>query len=109
MNDTGLKLGGEPNLNSYHSMSRISNPAQSMAFGTATDFRIAYNSRFNWDFEDPEGSDVKTANGSIAYRHGKKVLVVYYDGHVGEMSKADFQEIDRSRGGKNSAFWLPTR
>ena len=107
MNDTGLKLGGEPNLNSYNSVNRIRNPTRSMAFATATDFRVNYNSRFKWDFDDPK--DIKTSDGSIAYRHNKKILVVYYDGHVGEMSKADLQEIDRSRRGKNSAFWLPTQ
>lgn len=105
MNDTGLKLGSEPNLNSSHKLGRMPDPARSMAFATATDFRINYNSRFNWDFENP--SDSKTADGSIAYRHGDKVLVVYFDGHVGEMSKADFKEIDKSKGGKNSAFWKP--
>jgi prepilin-type N-terminal cleavage/methylation domain-containing protein/prepilin-type processing-associated H-X9-DG protein len=105
MNDTGLKLGSEPNLNSSHKLGRMPDPARSMAFATATDFRITYNSRFNWDFENP--NDSKTADGSIAYRHGEKVLVVYFDGHVGEMSKADFKEIDKSKGGKSSAFWKP--
>jgi prepilin-type N-terminal cleavage/methylation domain-containing protein/prepilin-type processing-associated H-X9-DG protein len=105
MNDTGLKLGSEPNLNSSHKLGRMPDSARSMAFATATDFRITYNSRFNWDFENP--NDSKTADGSIAYRHGEKVLVVYFDGHVGEMSKADFKEIDKSKGGKSSAFWKP--
>lgn len=104
MNDTGLPLGNDPDLNSVHNLSQISNPARSMAFATATDFRITYNSRYKWDFKNPK--DEKTGNGEIAYRHGDKVLAVYFDGHVGEMGKADFQAIDKS-GGKNNAFWNP--
>lgn len=104
MNDTGLKLGGEPNLNSGHVLSQVSDPVRTMAFATATDFRVAYNSRFNWDFKNP--NDTKTAAGDLAYRHGDKILVVYFDGHVGEMSKGDIQAIDK-RGGKNNAFWNP--
>lgn len=102
MNDTGLQLGGEPDLNSGHNMNQVADPGRTMAFATATDFRINYNSRFKWDFENP--NDSKTANGEIAYRHGDKVLVVYFDGHVGEMSKDDLKRIDES-GGKNHAFW----
>jgi prepilin-type N-terminal cleavage/methylation domain-containing protein len=102
MNDTGLTLGGEPDLKSGHNLSQMSDPAQTMAFATATDFRIAYNSRYKWDFENPK--DEKTANGEIAYRHGNKVLAVYFDGHAGEMSKTDFETIDKS-GGKNHVFW----
>ena len=73
-----------------------------MAFATATDFRVTYNSRFKWNFDNP--NDTKTAAGDLAYRHGDKALVVYFDGHVGEMSKGDFQRIDKS-GGKNNPFW----
>jgi prepilin-type N-terminal cleavage/methylation domain-containing protein len=105
MNDTGLKLGGEPNLNSGHNLNTISDPARTMAFATATDFRVTYNSRFKWDFDNP--NDSKTAAGDIAYRHGRKVLVVHFDGHASEMSKGDLEEIDRSRGGKSNAFWSP--
>ncbi len=104
MNDTGLKLGGEPNLNSRHNINQILDPGRTMAFATATDFRVTYNSRFKWDFENP--NDSKTAAGDIAYRHRNKVLVVYFDGHAGEMSKADIQDIDK-RGGKSNPFWNP--
>ena len=102
MNDTGLKLGGDPGLDSSHNMNRITDPARSMAFATATDFRVTYNSRFKWNFDNP--NDTKTAAGDLAYRHGDKALVVYFDGHVGEMSKGDFERIDKS-GGKNNPFW----
>ncbi len=102
MNDTGLLLGGEPGLNSGHNLSQMPDQAQTMAFATATDFRVTYNSRYKWNFENPK--DEKTSNGEIAYRHGEKVLAVFFDGHVSEISKADFEKIDKS-GGKNNAFW----
>lgn len=46
----------------------------------------------------------KTNSQELAYRHGDKLLVVYFDGHVGEMTKADMLEID-NRGGAGSVFW----
>jgi prepilin-type N-terminal cleavage/methylation domain-containing protein/prepilin-type processing-associated H-X9-DG protein len=104
MNDTTLQLGGEPDLNSAHNMNQVADASRTMIFATATDFRVTYNSRYKWDFKNP--NDSKTAAGDLAYRHGDKVLAVYFDGHVGEMSKGDFEAID-TRGGKNNAFWKP--
>jgi prepilin-type processing-associated H-X9-DG protein len=100
-----LKLGGEPNLNSRHNLNQVRDPSRSMAFATATDFRVTYNSRFKWDFKNP--NDSKTSSGDIAYRHQNKVLVVYFDGHVDEKSESDFRDID-NRDGKNNRFWNPT-
>jgi prepilin-type N-terminal cleavage/methylation domain-containing protein len=106
MNHTGLPLGGTlgstPNASSSHNINNMPDPSRSMAFATATDFRISYGSRYRWDFENPK--DEKTGNGEIAYRHGNKVLVVYFDGHAGEMGKADFEAIDRA-GGVSNVFW----
>lgn len=104
MNDTTLLLGGEPDLNSGHNMNQVSDASRTMIFATATDFRVNYNSRFKWNFKQPE--DSKTAAGELAYRHGSKVLAVYFDGHVGELGKRDFEEIDQ-RSGKNNPFWRP--
>jgi prepilin-type N-terminal cleavage/methylation domain-containing protein len=104
MNDTTLLLGGEPDLKSGHNLNQVADPVRTMAFATATDFRVTYNSRFKWDFENP--NDSKTAAGDLAYRHGDKILVVYFDGHVGEMSKGELEAIDK-RGGRNNAFWRP--
>jgi prepilin-type N-terminal cleavage/methylation domain-containing protein/prepilin-type processing-associated H-X9-DG protein len=104
MNDSTLLLGGDPNIRSSHNLSQVSDPARSMVFATATDFRVAYNSRYKWDFEKP--NDTKTSAGDLAYRHGDKILVVYFDGHVGETSKGELEAIDK-KGGKNNAFWKP--
>lgn len=104
MNDTSLQLGGEPDLNSGHNLNQVTDPSRTMSFATATDFRVTYNSRYKWDFDDP--NDSKTAGGEIAYRYGDKVLVAYFDGHVGEMGKSDFEQIDQN-GGKANVFWKP--
>jgi prepilin-type N-terminal cleavage/methylation domain-containing protein/prepilin-type processing-associated H-X9-DG protein len=103
MNDTALMATTE-NAPRSHNLNKMSEPSRSMAFATATDYRVTYNSRYSWDFKNPK--DEKTSNGEIAYRHGNKALVVYFDGHVGEMDKGDFQEIDKS-GGINNIFWKP--
>jgi prepilin-type N-terminal cleavage/methylation domain-containing protein/prepilin-type processing-associated H-X9-DG protein len=104
LNVTGLPANnGVPLASPAHNMANVTKPELSMAFASATDVRVAYTSRFNW--RDVEG---KTSDGGIAYRHGKKAIVVYFDGHVGEVSKNDMKEIDSSKGGSKSSFWLPT-
>jgi len=102
MNDNGV-LGqtGVPNAAPCHNSNRINDPARSMAFATATDVRVNYNSRFKWKEEDS-----KTSDGAIAYRYGGNALVVYFDGHVGEVSKSAMKAID-AKGGKNNPFWFP--
>lgn len=103
MNDTGIG-GSKPNTEYAYNLNQLSNPSRSMAFATATDFRATYVSRYTWDFKNPK--DEKTSGGEIAYRHGNKALVVYFDGHVGEMGKADFEAIDKA-GGVSNVFWKP--
>ena len=108
MNHTGLPLGGTlgstPNASSSHNINNMPDPSRSMAFATATDFRISYGARYAWDFKNPK--DTKTGGGEIAYRHGDKILMVFFDGHVGEMSKSDLQQIDKS-GGIANPLWRP--
>jgi len=88
-----------PNLKPSHSLNRVPNPSESMAFATTTDFRVTYNSRLKW-----KGVDGKTNDGALAYRHGGKALVVYFDGHVRELTQRDMKNIDATKGGKNSTF-----
>jgi prepilin-type processing-associated H-X9-DG protein len=40
----------------------------------------------------------------MAYRHGGKALVVYYDGSAVSMSRAEMKAID-DQGGANHPFW----
>jgi prepilin-type N-terminal cleavage/methylation domain-containing protein/prepilin-type processing-associated H-X9-DG protein len=102
MNNTGLpNVVNIPNGESYYTTASVTQPERSMAFASATDVRVAYGARFNW-----KGVERKTSDGAIAYRHGNKAIVVYFDGHVGEMSKGDLEAIDK-RGGSNNVFWRP--
>lgn len=101
MNDNGIAGAHGPGAAPSHNVNRVPNPSESMAFATATDFRVTYNSRFKW-----KGVDGKTSDGGIAYRFGDKALVVYFDGHVSEVTKGKMRNID-TQGGKNSSFWNP--
>jgi prepilin-type N-terminal cleavage/methylation domain-containing protein/prepilin-type processing-associated H-X9-DG protein len=107
MNDTGLPLGNDPGLDSGHNLNQMPDPSRSMAFSTAIDFRVTYNSRFNWKLENQ--LDTRQAPGSVgamAYRHKDTALVVYFDGHVGEITQGEMKAID-GRGGKSNPFWNP--
>ena len=101
MSESGLMGLTGPNVKAAHSLNNIPNPAGAMAFATATDFRVGYNARLSWTEDQPR------AASAIAYRYSDKALVVYFDGHANEMSRGDIKEIDKSRGGKNNAFWSP--
>ncbi len=101
MNDTGIG-GSKPSTEYGYNLNRLTDASRSMIFATATDFRATYVNRYKWNFENPK--DEKTSGGEIAYRHGDKALVVYFDGHVGEMGKADFEAIDKA-GGESNVFW----
>lgn len=105
INHTGLPSAGTaPNASVSHTVAGVTEPTRSMAFATATDLEVLYASRLKWFSRLPEEREGKTNTQDLAYRHGDKVLVVYFDGHVGEMTKADILEIDK-RGGANNAFW----
>lgn len=104
MNDSGIAGIHGPGARPGHKLIQVSTPSESMAFATATDFRVTYNSRLKW-----KGVDGKTNDGAIAYRHGGKALVVYFDGHVREVTQGDMKNIDATKGGKNSTFWNPRK
>ncbi len=118
MNDTGLMARTGPNVRASQYSQRIANPSGSMAFATATDYRITYNNRIGGR------AFGRTTNGSMAYRHGGQedtneqghtimrggaALVAFYDGSAREMTEADIREIDNTRGGRSSSFWDPTQ
>lgn len=102
INVNGLDSSATKDAVTYYTVSNVAEPAQSMAFASATDLSVRYGSRFLWD-----GKEGKTSNSKMAYRHREKALIVYFDGHVGEVSKGDLEEIDKKRGGSKSAFWRP--
>ena len=87
---------------SSYLMSELVAPERTAAFITATDWQVIYGSRLRWT-----GVEGKTGNGAMAYRHNDKALVVFYDGHVVELSMNDVKEIDKQGGIKN-LFWSGT-
>lgn len=107
LNQIGLPTSTGPSVRPAHTVATVTKPEQSMAFASATDVRVTYGSRFNWFSREPDKREGKTSDGGLAYRHGDKAIAVYFDGHVGELSKSEMQEIDKTKGGANGAFWKP--
>ena len=81
--------------------SQLTNPSRTAAFVSATDSAAAYASRKLWWSSPVEG---KTTNGKMAFRHGDKAVVAYYDGSTGTITKQDIDRFD-ANGGKNNPFW----
>lgn len=82
-------------------VSQVNSPSRTAAFITATDWIVVHKSRFLWENHPVEG---KTTDQRIAYRHGNKAVVVYYDGSSGLVSPADIRAID-AKGGAAHPFW----
>lgn len=91
----------KPGTDRSFKVSQVTTPSRSAAFFTATDWIVSYNSRFNWLSNPVEG---KTTDQRIAYRHGGKAIVVYYDGSTGLVSPDDIRAID-AKGGASHPFW----
>ena len=103
----GINVNGLPSTSvkdgaRYYNINNVTKPSESMAFASAADVSVRYGARFNWD-----GKEGQKPDSRMAYRHGDKALVVYFDGHVGEVSKQDMKQIDKEKGGSKGAFWLP--
>ncbi len=90
-----------PNTDRSFKVNQVTNPTRTAAFITATDWKVVYNSRFNWLQNPVEG---KSTDQRIAYRHGNKAVVVYYDGSTGFVTPADMRGFD-AKGGANHPFW----
>lgn len=93
---------GVKNAVRSYRMSEVKQPGRSAAFITATDWLAKYSGRFNWEGE--AAVEGKTGDGKIAFRHGGKALVAYFDGHVGEITRKDLEDIDE-KGGASNIFW----
>lgn len=96
---------GQPGTARSHSINSVSNPSETCAFITATDWLVLHSGCLLWERSPVEG---KTENSKIAYRHQGKAVVAYYDGHTGLISIDDMKEINR-RGGVNNVFWGGSR
>jgi prepilin-type processing-associated H-X9-DG protein len=92
---------GKPGSTPSYRVSQLISPERTAAFVSATDWNVSYASRLKWETSKEEGF---APGQRMSYRHGGKALVVYYDGHVGEVSVADIKKID-IQGGANHIFW----
>lgn len=92
---------GKPGSTPSYRVSQLISPERTAAFVSATDWNVSYSARLKWETSKEEGF---TGGQRMSYRHGGKALVVYYDGHVGEVSVADIKKID-TQGGANHIFW----
>lgn len=90
---------GAPNSDSSLNMAQLASPERTAAFITAVDWHVTYGGRLLWN-----GTEGPVGRGIVAYRHNDKALVVYYDGHVSEISKEDMRRFDDS-GGNRHPFW----
>jgi prepilin-type N-terminal cleavage/methylation domain-containing protein/prepilin-type processing-associated H-X9-DG protein len=90
-----------PNSHRSFKVSQVTNPSRSAAFISATDWKVIHSSRFRWLDNPLEG---KSTDQKMAYRHGGKAAVVYYDGSSGLISAQDIRAID-AKGGANHPFW----
>jgi prepilin-type N-terminal cleavage/methylation domain-containing protein len=97
-NDPSNSDSSDTHNSGYHSL-RLAAPAQTAAFSTSLDWRLTYDGRLKWD-----GTEGPNDGGAIAYRYGNAALVVYFDGHVGEVTKEDMQRFDQD-GGIEHPFW----
>lgn len=103
-NETGMPGGSWATRSASRSyqLAQLTAPERSAAFFTATDFIAKYGGRFLWNGN--KAVEGYTKDGKIAFRHGKKAMVVYYDGHVGEITKEQLKQIDQ-QGGASNIFW----
>ena len=92
---------GQPGTSRAHTVNTVKNPSETFAFITATDYLANYGGRLLWKKSPVEG---KTFDSKIAYRHGGKAVVAFYDGHTGTMSIEDMRAIDKI-GGIGNVFW----
>lgn len=92
---------GVPGTSRAHTISSVLNPSESFAFISATDWIANYGGRLLWRKSPVEG---KTNDSKIAYRHGNRAVVVFYDGHTETISMDQMRAIDRL-GGINNVFW----
>jgi prepilin-type N-terminal cleavage/methylation domain-containing protein/prepilin-type processing-associated H-X9-DG protein len=82
-------------------VSQVTNPSRSVSFITGTDHFAKYSGRFLWKSSSVEG---KSTDGRLAFRHGGKAIVAYYDGSTGMITQEELRAID-SKGGRSHPFW----
>ncbi len=89
----------------YTTVTGVKNSKRTAAFVSATDGAAKYNGRKLWT--GAAAVEGKTTDGKMAFRHGGKAVVVYYDGSVGTIRMQDLVRFD-ANGGKSNVFWNGT-
>jgi prepilin-type N-terminal cleavage/methylation domain-containing protein/prepilin-type processing-associated H-X9-DG protein len=81
--------------------SKLSDASRTASFVTATDSAVKYAGRKLWWNSPVEG---KSTDGKMAFRHGDKAVVAYFDGSTGLITKQDIERFDAKSGNANP-FW----
>ena len=115
-NNTAIPGKGAANANSglgnnaspAFRVEQVVNPSRTAAFITCTGYIVSYEERFLWKNQPNEGKG--GISQKMAYRYDNKAIVVYYDGHVNDMSMDDINKIDYQGGqsgasGDHAPFW----
>ena len=88
-----------------HLSSKIENPGKTAFIATATNYMVSHAGRNLWKDAPVEG---KTTTDKMAFRHGDKAVIVYYDGSTGFITQDDIRRFD-ANGGINNPFWKATK
>lgn len=101
INSEGLPWPTIGNPRPSYKISQVENPGRTAFFVTAVNYQVKYAGRNLWKQAPVEG---KVTTDKMAFRHGGKAAVVYYDGSSGFVSYTDIARFDAT-GGANNPFW----
>ncbi len=87
-----------------YNLQQVTSPGRTAFIVTATNYMVSYAGRNLWWDAPVEG---KTTTDKMAFRHGGKAIVIYYDGSSGFVSKDDIKRFD-ANGGVSNPFWKAT-
>ncbi len=105
-NSTGLSWPASPTSPPMsYTMSQVENPSRTAFIASGTNYMVSYAGRNLWKSSPVEG---KTTNDKMAFRHGNRAIVIYYDGSSGLVSMDDIARFD-ANGGINNPFWRAVR
>lgn len=105
INSEGLQWPTPANPQPSHKVSQVENPSRTAFFVTAVNYQVKHAGRNLWKQQPVEG---KVTTDKMAFRHGGKAAVVYYDGSSGFITYADIARFD-ANGGAANPFWKVTK
>ena len=105
INSEGLQWPTVSNPRPSYKFSQLENPSRTAFFVTAVNYQVKHSGRNLWKQQPVEG---KVTTDKMAFRHGGKAAVVYYDGSSGFVTYADIARFD-ANGGATNPFWKATK